>query len=164
MRTSGAAWIVLLAIGAGLTGCAGGGGGGGGGGTPRPACKAPPGGPTISFGSTIQPIFTASCALAGCHVGPVPTGNLDLTPGASYRQSVGVSAQQVPRLKRVKPGDPDASYLVQKIEGAPGLSPMPPGCQGQPCGSSGNNGARCLCPDEIAAIRQWILECAPNNP
>ena len=25
------------------------------------------------------------------------------------------------------------------------------------------NGARCLTPDEIDAIRTWILECAPKN-
>jgi hypothetical protein len=163
MRTPGAVGVALLAIACAVSGCAGGGGGGSGG-TPKPACKPPAGGPTISFGSSIQPIFNTACALGGCHVGPVPAENLDLTQGASYKQLVGVAALEMPKLKRVKPGDADASFLVQKIEALPGLSPMPPGCQGMPCGSSGTNGARCLCPDDLAAIRQWIVECAPNNP
>jgi hypothetical protein len=123
----------------------------------------PAGGATISFANSIQPIFNASCALAGCHVGPVPAENLDLTAGTSYRQTVGVNALEVPKLKRIKPGDPDNSYLVQKIEAAPGLSPMPLGCQGIACGGAGQNGAMCLCPDQVAAIRQWVVECAPNN-
>src|SRR6476660_8584885 len=99
MRTPGAAGIVLLAIGCVLSGRAGGGGGGGGGGTPKPACKPPAGGPTISFASTIQPIFNASCALAGCHIGPVPAENLDLTAGAAHAQTVGVPALELPKLK-----------------------------------------------------------------
>jgi hypothetical protein len=160
-RRCGAA-VVMLAIGCVLSGCAGSGGGGGG--TAQPACKPPAGGATISFGSTIQPIFNASCALAGCHVGPVPAENLDLTAGTSYKQIVNVASLEVPRLKRIKPGEPNNSYLIQKIEAAPGLSAMPLGCQGVACPGTGNNGAFCLCPDQIAAIRQWVVECAPNNP
>ena len=156
--------VAVLAVVCSMLGGWAGGGGGGGGGTPKPACKPPAGGPTISFGSTIQPIFNNSCALGGCHVGPVPAENLDLTAGVSYKQIVGVNSLEVPKLKRIKPGDPDASYLVQKIEAQPGLTPMPLGCQGMACGAAGQNGAKCLCPDEIAAIRQWVTECAPNNP
>jgi len=115
---------------------------------------------TISFAHTIQPIFDRSCALGGCHVGPVPTGGQDLTAGVAYSQSVNVPSTQQPRLKRVKPGDPANSYLVRKIQGGPNISGvmMPQGCPGAPL-----NGAQCLTPDEIAAIVQWITECAPNN-
>src|SRR5262245_2183588 len=115
------AWLAIVGV---LHACAGGGGGGGGG-APKPTCKPPAGGATISFGSTIQPIFNQSCALAGCHVGPVPTENLDLTAGVSHNQLVGVASLEMPKLKRVKPGDPDASYMIQKIEAQPNLTPMP---------------------------------------
>lgn len=109
---------------------------------------------------TIQPIFNRSCALGGCHVGPVPAQGQDLTAGVSYRQSVNVASTEQPKLKRVKPGDPNNSYLVRKIQGGPNISGvlMPNGCPGVPL-----NGAQCLTPDEIAAIVQWITECAPNN-
>jgi hypothetical protein len=153
-----AAGIALLALAGGLGGCAGSGGGG----TPKPACKPPAGGVTISYSQNIQPIYNRSCALAGCHTGPVAAGSLDLTAGKSYRQTVNVPSSQQPKLKRIAPGNPTNSYLVRKIGGAPGTSfsgvLMPQGCPGTPL-----NGAQCLSADDIAAIVQWVTECAPNN-
>jgi hypothetical protein len=153
-----AARIALLVMGCALGGCAGSGGGGGG--TSAPPCKSQVAGNPISFGSNIQPIFNRSCALAGCHIAPTLNGGLDLSAGKSYRQTVRVPSQQIPRIRRVVPGNPDNSYLFQKIVGTPGIAGvlMPQGCPGTPL-----NGATCLTPDEIDAIRTWILECAPNN-
>jgi len=158
MRTPRALAIVL-AIGGALTGCAGSGGGGGGGAPPKPACK-PPATPTVSFSMDIQPIFNRSCALVSCHTGAVPAQGQDLTAGVAYGQLVNVASTEQPRLKRVKPGDPNTSYLVRKIQGGPNISGvlMPNGCPGAPL-----NGAQCLTPDEIMAIVVWITECAPNN-
>ena len=146
-----------------LVACAGGGGGdgtsGGGGGGGNGGCK-PPAQATVSFATNIQPIFTRSCAVAGCHVGPVPAGGQDLSLGQAYVQSVNVKALQQPSLKRILPGNPDKSYVVRKIEGGPNISGvlMPQGCPAQPL-----NGAQCLSQDDIAAIRTWVTECAQNN-
>ena len=78
----------------------------------------------------------------------------------SYGATVNVPSTQQPQVLLVKPGDADDSYLVRKIEGAPGISglQMPQGCPGTPFG-----GAVCLSADEITAIRTWITECAQNN-
>ena len=67
---------------------------------------------------------------------------------------------EIPRLLRIKPGKPNDSYLVQKIENTPGIGgvQMPQFCPGAPA-----NGALCLSADDIAAIRQWITECAQAN-
>ncbi len=140
--------------GGGNGGSSGGGGGGGGG-----ACK-PPAQATVLFATNIQPIFNRSCAVAGCHVGPVPTGGQDLSVGQAYVQSVNVKALQQPSLKRILPGNPDKSYVVRKIEGGPNIAGvlMPQGCPAQPL-----NGAQCLSADDIAAIRTWVTECAQNN-
>ena len=143
-----------------LASCAGSGGGGGGG-TPKPACKPPAGGATISFKGVIQPIFNRSCAFSpSCHAGPAPSQGNDLSPGKACASSINVKATEVPTLKRVKPGDPANSYLVQKIQG-PVVSGvlMPQGCPGPPVDSR----AQCLTPDEIQAIVQWVTECAPCN-
>ncbi len=160
-RTVRAARGALLALGCALlaggpSGCAGGGGGG----TTQPACKSQVPGNPISFANNIQPIFNRSCALAGCHIPPTLNGGQDLSAGRAYRATVNAKSQQKPRVLRVKPGDPDNSYLFQKIVGTPGIAGvlMPQGCPGTPL-----NGATCLTPDEIDAIRTWILECAPNN-
>ena len=151
--------LASVALACALAGCAGsgtGGGGGGGGGK----CKKPPPA-TVSFSQNIQPIFNVSCATSSaCHVGPTAGEGLQLTPGVSYGAIVNVPAVEMPKLLIVKPGDPDASYLVRKIEGGPNISglQMPQGCPGTPAG-----GAVCLTPDSIAAIRTWVMECAQNN-
>src|SRR3989442_11503888 len=146
--------LVLLCL---LAGCAGSGGGGG---TPGAKGCKPPAQPTVSFANNIQPIFNRSCALAGCHVGPVPTGPVDLSVGQAYGQIVNVKSAQQPNLKRILPGKPDQSYIIRKIEGGPNIAGvfMPQGCPGAPL-----NGPRCLSADDIAAIRQWVTECALNN-
>jgi len=159
MRTPGALAIAVLAIGGTLTGCAGGGGGGGGGTPPaRPCTTTTP--PSVSFSMDIQPIFNRSCALVSCHTAPVPAQGQDLTAGVAYSQLVNVRSTEQPKLERVKPGNPSNSYLVRKIEGGPNISGvlMPNGCPSSP-----SSGAQCLTPDEMAAIVQWITECAPNN-
>jgi hypothetical protein len=66
-------------------------------------------------------VFAPSCAVSGCHTGPsgstLPNG-MDLsTADASFASLVGVSSIQQPTLLRVAGGDPDNSYLVQKLEG-----------------------------------------------
>ncbi len=153
---------LLLALGLIAAACAGGGGDGGkGGGGPR-GCKCdPPGCPTVSFNGNIQPLFNRSCATSSqCH-GPNGAQGLDLTAGNSIRNTVGVKATQVLRKLLIKAGDPDASYLYQKILGAPGIAgiEMPQGCPGNPIG-----GAVCVSNDEMNAVQQWITECATNTP
>jgi hypothetical protein len=135
---------------AALAGCAGSGGGksaqGGGSGC------VPPADPSISYANNIQPIYDISCAVAGCHLGAAPAFGLNLAAGVSYDATVEVKSLERPKLLLVEPGNPDDSYLVQKIEGAQGIAGgmmpanMPP-----------------LSLDEMTAIRQWVVECAPDN-
>jgi len=55
-------------------------------------------------------------------------------------------------LQRVSPNNPDASYLIRKLEGGPGISGsrMPPGGPFIPAAN-------------IQRIRDWITDGAPNN-
>lgn len=146
-----------------LAGCAGSGsdsGGGGGNGGNGTNCAEPPP-PTLSYAGNIQPIYNRSCATStACHIGPTSGGGLQLQQGVSHGATVNQPSTQQPREILVLPGDPDASYLVRKIENAPGISglQMPQGCPGAPA-----PGAVCLSADEISAIRTWIMECAPDN-
>ena len=152
---------LLLALAIIAAACAGGGrdGGGGGGGG---GCKCdPPGCPTVSYNSNIQPLFNRSCATSSqCH-GPNGAQGLDLSQGVAIRNTVGVKSTQQPRKLLIKAGDPDVSYLLQKMLGTPGISGvlMPQGCPGNPIG-----GAVCPPPDEISAVEQWITECATDTP
>ena len=153
---------LLLALAIIAAGCAGGGSDGGGGGGGGGGCKCdPPGCPTVSYNSNIQPLFNRSCATSSqCH-GPNGAQGLDLTAGVAIRNTVNVKSTQQPRQVLIKPGKPNDSYLLAKMLGTPGISgvPMPQGCPGNPIG-----GAVCPSADENNAVDQWITECATDTP
>jgi len=87
-------------------------------------------------------VFTPICA--ECHGSGGASAGLRLDDGASFAALVDVPSVEVPALNRVSTGDPDNSYLVQKIEGTATVGGrMPLG------------GAR-LPQDSIDLIRSWI--------
>lgn len=102
-----------------------------------PAALAP-----VSFSNDIQPIFNQNCT-ANCHNSQnAPNfGNLDLTTYVALMDTIA-------HAKEIVPGDPDASYLVQRIERTVGLL-MPP--------------TEPLPPNDISLIRQWVAEGALDN-
>ena len=115
---------------------------------------APGGAPpplSADFASLQANIFTPVCSV--CHIGGSAPEGLRLDADNSYSLLVGVPSTEVPSVLRVKPGDPDNSYIIQKLEGhaAVGVQ-MPFGCPtSQPC----------LPTATIAFIRQWITDGAP---
>jgi len=60
-------------------------------------------------------VFNPFCVV--CHAGANAPLGLRLDAGNSYSNLVGVRSRQVGSLQRVAPGDPDASYLIRKLEG-----------------------------------------------
>ncbi len=110
----------------------------------------PPGGFGPGFSEIQAAVLTPSCASSTCHAGGSPAAGLNLDSANSYTMLVGVQSSQDPGFMRVEPGDPDNSYLVQKLEGtASGGGPMPP------------NGA--LPQADIDTIRQWISDGAIDD-
>jgi hypothetical protein len=96
-------------------------------------------------------IFTPICSV--CHAGGSAPEGLRLDAADSYNLLVGVPSTEVPALLRVKPGDPDNSYIIQKLEGHQAVgAQMPFGCP---------NTQPCLTTSTIAFIRQWITNGAP---
>ena len=151
----GAALLVLSAV---LAGCAGNGeglgangqpiGSGGSGGSSGGSGGS--GGVTADLQSIEANVFAPICAQ--CHIGASAPQGLQLDTAAhSYQFLVGVASNEMPSVLRVKPGDPDSSYMYQKITGAPGIvgGQMPLGQTPLPAAT-------------IAAIRQWIVNGALN--
>lgn len=96
--------------------------------------------------------FGGSCTFGKCHAPPKPAGGLDLTPSADYAQLVNVSAHH-PQAKGailVVPGQPEQSFLYQKVHG-----PVPAGGL-MPPGETEPYDADC----SVAMLRQWILDGA----
>ena len=106
--------------------------------------------PTLS--SIQANIFSQKCALSGCHLGSSAPLGLELSEGKSRGNLVNVPSQEVPKLLRVAPGNPDQSYMVRKIEGAAGI-----------IGARMPRGRDPLSQEEINTIRQWIQDGAPDN-
>ena len=96
-------------------------------------------------------VFTPICS--GCHsgAGGVLPGVMNLTAGNSFTSLVNVASIQVATIDRIEPGDPDNSYLIQKLEGTAAVGTRMP--QGGPF----------LDPATIDMIRQWITDGAAND-
>ncbi len=139
-------WLYLLAA---MSGCAGNGNGLDANGQPLAPGSGSGGPPPLSadFESIQANIFTPICSV--CHVGGGAPEGLRLDAANSYNLLVGVPSTEVPSLLRVKPGDPDNSYIIQKLEGHAAVGAQMP--FGGPYLSSAT----------IAFIRQWITNGAP---
>jgi hypothetical protein len=110
-------------------------------------------GTAVSFASVIQPILTTNCTASGCHAGNMPKEGLDLSSGKAYGALVGVASSQCNNgLKRVLPGDPAKSYLVDKLLGT-NL------CSGSQMPKAGTS----IPAKDLEAITNWICNGAPNN-
>jgi hypothetical protein len=107
---------------------------------------------SVSFATDVQSIFTASCSSAGCHKGVMPQAGLDLSAGKSFADLVDVGASQCnDGRKRVLPGDPAQSYLMDKMMGVDL-------CSGTAMPKLGS-----LPTPQLTTIANWICAGAPNN-
>jgi hypothetical protein len=153
--------ILVLATLTALTGCGGSGEGLDDNGEPLPPAQpAPPPAPppppppppppaTSDFEEIQATIFTPICT--ACHVGGNAPQGLRLDAANSYAMLVNVASAEVPALLRVNPGDPNASYLVQKIEGTAAVGARMP-----------LNGPA-LSQAQIDLVRGWIAAGAPQS-
>lgn len=138
----------VAALALALAGCGGGSGEGlDENGRPLVQGAAQPSGPTLV--SIQARVFSVDCALSGCHGGSAVQQGLRLDAGFSAANLVNVPSPRDPRLIRVVPGDPGASFLIQKLEGTQTLGDRMP------------QFAPPLPQATIDEIRQWIQNGAP---
>jgi hypothetical protein len=107
-------------------------------------------GPTTpsDFQQIQDTIFTPICT--ACHIGANAPQGLRLDAANSYAMIVGVASNEVPSLMRINPGNPDASYLVQKIQGNAAQGVRMPA-----------NGPPYLTQAQIDLVRGWVAAGAP---
>jgi hypothetical protein len=114
--------------------------------TPGPS-QTPGSGPTIDEVQTR--IFNVTCLTTGCHNAADRAGNLILEAGLSWSNLVDVVPEITPAAEagylRVRPFDPDTSFLVAKLVG-----PTP----GQ--GSRMPQGGPFLSDSDVEIVREWI--------
>jgi hypothetical protein len=105
---------------------------------------------TADFASIQEHVLTPICTR--CHIGAGAPEGLQLDSAHSYALLVGVPSAEQPAVLRVSPGDPDSSYLLRKLEGAPGIS-----------GAQMPFGGPYLPQATLDVIRQWIAAGAPRS-
>lgn len=120
-----AAFAAIAAFALALTGCGGGSGEGlDENGRPLVSGDPVPSGPTLA---TIQAkVFSVNCAVSGCHGGSTVQQGLRLDAGFSAANLINVASPRDPKLIRVVPGNPDASFLIQKLQGTQTLGERMP--------------------------------------
>jgi hypothetical protein len=71
--------------------------------------------PPPSFTEVNERVFQPGCVFSSCHQGASAAGDMSLE-GSPHARIVDVPSMQMPSLPRVAPGDPDGSYMVEKLE------------------------------------------------
>lgn len=140
-------WLVGAAM---LAGCAGNGAGLNCNGAPAASAGQCSGPLTADWQSIQDNVFTPICST--CHAGGAAPKGLMLDAAHSYQLLVGVPSTEEPTLDRVKPGDPDSSYIIMKLTGAPGIQGGRMPLDEAPLPQS-----------TIDVIRQWIASGAPQG-
>lgn len=100
-------------------------------------------GAETTFTQVQSNVLVPSCSFSSCHGSG--TGGLAFDGStADYSELVNALSLADPNKILVVPGDSDASYLIQKLEGSAGIigDPMPPGAL--------------LSPAVIESVRDWI--------
>jgi hypothetical protein len=95
-------------------------------------------------------VFNRVCI--ACHLGANAPQGLRLDGDNAYDFLVNVASTEKPELLRVRPGDPDNSYIIHKLEGGPNIvgAQMPLNLAPLP-------------QETINAVRVWISEGAQRN-
>ena len=106
-------------------------------------------GQPASYAGHVEPLVLERCL--ACHTAEEPKAGLVLEPGRGYGQMVGRPSVQVPALRLVVPGDPEASYLWHKLDGTATVG------EGMPRTLLG---ARRLPDRELERFRRWIEDGA----
>lgn len=99
-------------------------------------------------------VFTPNCATSGCHDAASASSGLVLADGQAFAELVNVDAQQDTTLglNRIEPNNPDASYLVRKLEGAAGITGLQMPRNSPP-----------LSDTLIQLVRDWVSDGAQDN-
>lgn len=101
---------------------------------------------SADFDSIQANVFTPICSV--CHSGAAAPEGLMLDAQHSYSLLVNVPSTEVPSILRVDPGNPNNSYIIQKLEGHAAVGGQMP--LGQPA----------LPSTTIDFIAQWITDGA----
>jgi len=109
---------------------------------------------TVSYVHDIVPLFAPSkynCTDVGCHASNLPGATEYRMSTYSELFDIANGARQK-GMCEIRPGDPDNSYVIWKVEGHSGIQ-----------GARMPKDRTQMSATDIQLLRQWILEGARNN-
>jgi len=110
---------------------------------------------SASFATVQAQVFNVSCTFSPCHGANSPKEGLNLTAGKAYANLVNVPSVELAdrgiAAKRVTPGQPDQSFLIEKLR-----NPLPRAGDPMPSGQP-------LDATRIDLVLRWIEEGAQEN-
>ena len=114
-----------------------------------------PGG-NVSLAAHVQPIFTFSCAVSGCHDSGTAESGMILEAGRLFDAGTGIVgvASQGSALLRIDPFESASSYLLHKLLGIQGATGS---------GDTMPLGEPPLSDAEIQVIIDWVDQGAQDN-
>jgi hypothetical protein len=92
-----------------------------------------------------------ACTTCHTNIGRSPAAGLNLTHDVAYANLVSAASTRKSGATLVVPGNPDASYIVHKIEGTSDTGARMP------------LGGPYLTDGQIIILKRWIAEGAPRN-
>ncbi|WP_394830633.1 hypothetical protein LVJ94_29415 [Pendulispora rubella] len=117
--------------------------------------------PGPSFKETVHPILAQSCSLTACHGSKESNLGIYIPSSPNDVHAALLTASPTARgAQFVVPGNPDASYLMMKIDGT--QAQLAATCSGT-CGAQMPLDLPALSDTERASIRAWILAGAKND-
>jgi len=103
----------------------------------------------VSYAEHVEQLILDRCV--GCHRPDKAEAELKLVHGRSYDALVVPMSVQVPDLRLIAPGEPEASYVWRKLDDTASVG------KGMPRSLTGY---RRLPPDELELVRRWISDGA----
>ena len=94
-----------------------------------------------------------ACTVCHTSTGRAPAGGLNLNHDVAYSSLVNIASRVKPTAIRVIPSDPENSFIVQKVEGRPGIVGLRMPFSGPPFLTDG----------QILILKRWIELGAPRN-
>jgi hypothetical protein len=101
----------------------------------------------------VAKIFKKNCLSAGCHSGRFPAINLSLDPDKLFAGAVDKPSTENPALKIIDRANPEKSYLLAKVAGAPSIQGKRMPLDKDPLPEA-----------DLKLLREWILGLKGTPP
>ena len=119
--------------------------------------------PQVTFSRDVFPLFD-TCSDSKCHGQQGNDTKLFISetdPRSTVPSFINVPSQKLATMMLVKPGDPNASFLMKKLDGSHCV--LDKQCVGGTCGDQMPNKETQLTVEERDKVRRWIAQGAKND-